>query len=140
MQPRAHDSQAQAQAQCSLYRCVGSEPASWPQLPGKKKKKNSTPKARLLGMGGIGMEVLPPSCTPTLRPIASPGPEKATSKDAQPKITAPLSSACLTTLGRDNEIIKTSAWHHPSALPTHSPETCQVGLSLHLSHPQQKAL
>ena len=36
--------------------------------------------------------------------------------------------------------IKTSAWHHPSALPTHSPETCQVGLSLHLSHPQQKAL
>lgn len=39
MQPRAHDSQAQAQAQCSLYHCVGSEPASWPQLPGKKKKK-----------------------------------------------------------------------------------------------------
>lgn len=41
MQPRAHDSQAQAQAQCSLYHCVGSEPASWPQLPGKKKKKKT---------------------------------------------------------------------------------------------------
>lgn len=52
------------------------------------------------------MEVLPPSCTPTLRPIASPGPEKAASKHAQPEITAPLSSACLTTLVGDNEMNK----------------------------------
>lgn len=75
--------------------------ASWPQLPGKKKKR--TPEVRLLGVGGNGREVLPPSCIPTLRPTASPDPEKAASKDAQPEITAPLGSVFLTTLVGDNE-------------------------------------
>ena len=78
--------------------------ASWPQLPGKK--KNRTPEVRLLRVGGIGKEVLPPSCTPSLRPTASPGPEKVASKDAQPEITAPLRSVFLTTLVGDNKANK----------------------------------
>ena len=100
---RAHNSQAQSQR--SLYHCVGSEPcflasAAW------KKKKNRTPEVRLLRVGGIGKEVPPPSCTPSLRPTASAGPEKAASKDAQPEITAPLRSVFLTTLVGDNKANK----------------------------------
>ena len=79
MQPRAHDAQAQARAQSSLYHCVGSEPCLLASAAWKKKNKTA-----LLRPDSLGWEasVLPPSCTLTLRPIASPGPEKAASKDA----------------------------------------------------------